>query len=239
VLDEAAWPTVKRSLDVGEVTLQADTPAANTNVLDYLNTVTDTEFGVFFMNRQGEAAFIDRDGSQDFSNPVLLGGTGIPLSSISVDYGSEQLFNDISLVRNGGGTATATDATSKTAYGINELSKTGLLFNTDDDNQELADFLLAKFKDPKLRIQQVTIAVDGLSAAQRLVVAGLDIVDPVQVSLSPPVGPTITQYATIDRIDHSISPASHVMTLSMSEASASFLLDSLLFGLLDENTLGF
>jgi hypothetical protein len=239
VLTEASWPTGKRDIDTGQVTLQADTPAANTNVLDYLQTVTDTEFGLFFMDRSGNANFADRLANQNFSNPVLLGGTGIPFTAVGLDYGAEQLYNEVTLVRQGGGTAVRTDATSQTTYGISELSKTGLLFNTDADNGTLADYLLARYKDPALRINEVSIAVDGLTSAQRTTLARMDLGQPLQVTFTPKVGAAITQYATLDRISHSVSPASHTMTLTMSRAEASFILNSSLFGQLNDDQLGF
>jgi hypothetical protein len=239
VLTEASWPTDKRKIDSGQVTLQADTPTSAPNLLDYLQTITDTEFGLFFMDRAGRASFADRSASQNFSNPVVLGGTGIPITSVSIDYGSEQLYNEVTLTRLNGGTAVRTDATSQTTYGINELSKSGLLFNTDADNGTLADYLLARYKDPALRINEVSIAMDGLTSTQRSTVARLDLGQPLQVTFSPKVGSAITQYATLDRITHSVSPASHTVGLVMSRAEASFILDSSLFGQLDDDQLGF
>lgn len=239
VLTEADWPSSKRALDAGEVSLQADTPGENTNTLAYLQTVTDTEFGAFFMSRTGLATFIDRDGAQDFTNPTVLGGTGIPISSVQIDYGTEQLYNDVTISRENGGTAVVTDSTSQTAYGISEFSKSGLLFDNDTDLDTLADYLLTRYKDPVYRIQQVSVLMDGLGTADRAAVAALDIAAPLQVTFTPAVGSAITQYATLDRIEHTISPASHVVTLSMSQAQPSFVLDSSLFGILDTDRLGF
>lgn len=239
VLNGASWPTAKRDIDTGVVTLQADAADQNTNALDYLQTISDTEFGAFYMSRTGLATFQDRTSGQDFSNPVVLGGTGIPISSVQIDYGSEQLFNSIEVVRDNGGTAIASDATSQSAYGIAELNRQGLLFNDDDELDELAGFLLNRYKDPTFRIQQVSVVMDGLTATDRATIAALDVTDPLRVTLSPAVGSAITQDLTLDRVEHSISPGSHVVTLSMSQAQAAFILDSLTFGELDDDQLGF
>ncbi len=239
ILTEADWPTSKRDISTGEATLQADTPAANVNALDYIQTVTDTEFGAFFMSRAGNATFRDRTETQDFTTTTNLGGTGIPISSVSIEYGSEQLFNDVTLVRLNGGTATASDATSKTAYGVNELSKTGLLFDTDAQLTELADYLLSRYKDPVFRISEVTVLMDGLTSAEQTQIAALDITDPLLVTFTPAVGSAVTQYATLDRVSHSITPGQHVVTLSMSQAQPSFILDDNQFGKLDDDVLGF
>lgn len=239
ILTEAAWPSAKRVLSTGEITLQADTPGENTNVVDYLQTVTDTEFGAFFMSRRGNAVFKNRSEVQDYSSPVVFGGTGIPFSSLMLDYGTENLYNAVELSRVNGGTASVSDATSQTAYGISEYTKSGLLFDDDTELTDLADYLLSRYKDPTLRVQSITVLFDGLGTADRATVAGLDIADPLQVTFTPSVGSAITQYASLDRIDHNISPSAHSVTLSMSQAQASFILDSGIFGELDDDSLGF
>lgn len=238
ILNEASWPTDLRDIDTGVVTLQADTPAANTNIIDYLQNVSDTEFGAFYFSRTGLATFQDRDATQNFSSTLTLGGTGISISTIQIDYGSEQIFNEVSLNRLNGGTATVTDSTSQTTYGINEYSKTGLLFNTDSDMSYLATGLLNRYKDPYFRINEVSIVVDGKTTAQKTSLATLDVTTPVTVTVAPTVGSAITQFATIDRIVHNITPAGHTMTLAMSEAQPGFVLNNNQFGELDDDQLG-
>lgn len=239
VLDDAEWVTSKRDIDAGEVTLQADTPGDNTNVIQYLQTISKTEFGAFYMSREGLATFRDRDAFQDFSNPLELGGAGIPISSIAIDYGTEQLFNEISVERVGGSVQTVSASASQVDYGLSELSLTGLLYTSDDDSLELADYLLSRYKDPTYRIDEVSIYMDGLTTAQQASVAALEVTDPLQVTHTPAVGDPIVQFAAVDRISHSITPGGHYVTITMSQAQPSFLLDSDEFGVLDTSTLGF
>jgi hypothetical protein len=239
VLNEAAWPSGSRDIDTGVAVLQADTPSSNTNALDYLQTVTDTEYGAFYMSRNGLATFQDRNSLQNFTASVALGGTGIPISGISIDYGTENLFNEVTLTRLNGGTASTVGTASQTSYGISELSKTGLLFSTDAQLSDLSAYLLSLYQQPKLRINEVSVLMDGLSDAQRRTVAALDVTSAVTVSLSPDVGPAITQFAVVDRLVHSIVPGRHVVTLSMSQAQPSFILDDTTFGQLDDDLLGF
>lgn len=241
VLTESGWPTGKRDLDAGLVSLQADTPAANTNLLSYISTIKNTEFGAFYMDRQGLATFEDRQATQNFATATVLGSGGVPISSIEVDSSTDQIFNTVKLTRKGGGTETRTDSTSETKYGKSELSQTDLLFDDDAELGELADFLLARHKDVAYEITSVSIVVDGLNASQRATVGALEVADPLQVVFAPSTGAAISQYATLDRIEHSFTRAepNHVVTLSMSQAQASFILDSALFGILDTSTLGF
>jgi len=241
VLTESGWPTGKRDLDTGLVTLQTDTPAADTNLLSYISRIKNTEFGAFYMDRQGLATFEDRQATQNFATATVLGAGGVPISSIEVDSSTDQIFNTVKLTRNGGGTETRTDSTSETTYGKSELSKTDLLFDDDTELGELADFLLARHKDVAYEITSVSIVVDGLSTAQRATVGALEVADPLQVVFSPSVGAQISQFATLDRVEHSFTRAepNHVVTLSMSQAQPSFILDSATFGKLDTSALGF
>jgi hypothetical protein len=239
VLTEASWPSSKRNIDAGQVTLQADTPEADTNVLDYLQRVNDTEFGAFFMSREGKATFHDRSTVQNFTTPTLIGGTGIPFVTVSVDYGTETLYNSITLSRVNGGTAVASDSTSQTNYGVSDLSKSNLLFDDDTEMSNLAVYLLSRYKDPLLRINSVDINMLALTEAQQKEIAAIDIAAPIEITFQPTVGPAITQYASLDRVEHSITPAAHNVRLSMSRAQASFILDSSIFGELDDDRLGF
>ena len=238
VLNEATWPTSSRDIDAGVASLQADTPT-NINALDYLQTVSDTEFGAFYMSRAGLATFQDRNALQNFTSTTVLGGTGIPISGLGVTYGSENLFNEVTLTRVNGGTATAAGTASQQSYGISELSKTGLLFSTDSALSEMATYLLGLYQDPQFRISEVSILMDGLTSTQRAAVAALDITSPLTVTIAPAVGSAITQFAVVDRINHSITPAQHVVTLAMSQAQPSFILDNTTFGQLDDDSLGF
>lgn len=241
VLTEAGWPSSKRDIDTGQVTLQADTPADNTNLLSYISTIKNTEFGAFYMDRQGLATFEDRLSTQNFATATVLGSGGVPISSIEIDSTTDQIYNTITLTRKSGGTATRTDSASETKYGKSELSQTDLLFDDDTELGDLADFLLSRHKEVTYQIRSVSIVVDSLDASQRAVVGALEVADPLQVAFAPSTGDAISQYATLDRIEHSFTRAepNHVVTLSMSQAQASFILDSALFGKLDTSTLGF
>jgi hypothetical protein len=239
LLTEAGWPSSKRDIATGQVTLQADTPDADTNLLEYASRVKSTEFGSLFMSREGLATFQDRQETQNFGTFTVLGSGGIPISAVQIENGTDDLHNVIRLQRVGGSEVERSDATSKTTFGISELTASKLLFDDDVEVADLADYLLARFKDATFSINQVVIVMDGLSEAQQNTVAELEINSPVQVSFAPAVGPAVTQFATIDRIAHAFVPGEHVVTFSMSEAKPSFILNDTTFGELDDDRLGF
>jgi hypothetical protein len=232
VLTDIEWPTSKRSLDAGDVTLQADVVGDNVNALAYLQTVATTEYGALFMDRLGNVAFRDRGSRQGFSDAVVLGGTGIPFADPEIDYGSETLYNSISLAREGGGTALSVGTASVAEFGILDYSKTGLLHNSDGDTQDLADFLLGKFAEPLLRISSVRVPLKGLTATQRQTIAALDVADAVEVTFTPAVGPAITQYANVDRLEWSLSPNDEQVLVRLSQAQPAFILGHPVFGVI-------
>ena len=96
------------------------------------------------------------------------------------------------------------------------------------------------YSQPKYRIDQVTVNMDALGTATAGQVLGLELADVVLVEFTPnSIGSAISQYVTIDAIEHTISPARHDVTFTLSETVAAFVLDSSSFGVLDDDRLGF
>jgi hypothetical protein len=245
VLDrsEVNWPSSLRDVDTGSQLLQADVVADGTNVLEYLQLVTDTEPGSIFMGSDGFIVFKDRSVAPVSSGQVVFAddGSGIEFSEVQVIYGSELLYNYIQIARNNGGTVIATDSDSINSYGQQALIQSGLLMNSDADALELANYLLSQFSDPEYRFETLTVKLEALSNSDQIAVIGLEIGDVCEIKFTPNnVGTQIDKYATIIRIDHDIQPASHSITFGFQTLDyASLVLDDLEFGLLDTGRLGF
>lgn len=244
VLTDISWPTARRDIATGQATLNADVIADNVNALAYLSKIADvSEPGALFMGKAGEVVFRDRADLQGFTSSVQLGGTGIPMTGMQVVYGVEEMANSVEVTYTAGsvvaGTAIATDTTSVTAYG--EFAKQiDTLLADATQAQALADWTAVTYGQPKYRIDQVTVNIDALGTAQTSQVIGLELADVVLVEFTPNgIGPAIQQYVTIDAIEHSITPARHDITFTMSETLAAFILDSSTFGVLDDDSLGF
>lgn len=241
---EVAYGT-NRSVDAGVVDLQADTISENTNVLNYLQTVTATEYGNLYASRTGTLTFKSRDARFAALSDVVLAddGTGIPYVGLDVQYGSETLFNRITLQRVGGTAQTVTDAASIDAYRARTYSRTDLLNLNDNDVLELANLILDETKDPNLRIARVVIDLARLSTTERDLVLAADITDVIEVRFTPNgIGDPIAQWAVIEGVDHQITPASHRVTFTLGfnlPVGPIFLLDDPVYGRLDLNVLGF
>ncbi|MFM1964648.1 MAG: hypothetical protein RL134_373 [Actinomycetota bacterium] len=243
ILDQAGWSSSTRNISAGAATLNADYIPANTNALAYLQKIELSEPGAFFMSREGNATFRSRTDLQTFTSGVTFGTGGVPFIDIGIVYGTEEMTNSVNVIYpNGtavGGTATADNLTSQAAYGIIDETYTTLL-NSAADAQFLADWLVGIYGEPQYRVDSLSVNLNGLSTSQQAQVLSLELTDTVLVTWTPnSIGSAISQYVSIDGIEHDANTAQHIVTFTMSETSVTFLLDSATFGVLDSNALGF
>lgn len=232
------WSVDKRSVENGLQTLQADSVEEGTNALEYLQLVTSSEPGSFFIAKNGYATFRDRIANQSSGNITSFtdDGTGIPYKSIQVVYGSELLYNEVVVNIAGGGSATANSVQSQIDYGIANLTLDGLLLNELQQAQDMATFLVSKYDDPEYRIQSVTIDLQNVSTTDADKVLALDLNDVCEIVFTPNnVPPAIEKYTEVISISHRVTPTSHEVTLGFAALDLNFWrLDDLVFGRLSE-----
>lgn len=239
------WPTDKRDIDTGATEVGADTIDAGENALTYLQLVEQSEPGRLFMGKDGDIVFRDRTVAPTSTDTPLLAddGTGINFQIVSVEYGSELLFNEIninSVIT--GGTATAIDTDSQTNYGIITLNREGLLINNDSVAQQFAEFYANKYSEPEFRFRQVDVVLDELSAENKATILDLELGDVVQIKFTPgEVGDPIDRFAEIIQIDNNILPTRHVVRFGFATLdNAGLVLNDAVFGKLDSgNALAF
>ena len=249
ILDRAeiAWPAGKREIDTGVATLQADSIGGTADprpvpALAYLQQVDTAEQGALFIGKGGSLTFRSRSSLQVLTEVSFTDdGTGIPFTDISASYGSEELRNRITVTRLNGGTATASGTASIAEYGAIDFELRDVLLADDTQAQSLADVILARFQEPILRIDSVEVVLNNLTTAQQAQVLDLDLGSLVQVTYTPSgIGDPIDQFVAVDAIEHNIDAQVHRMRFNFSQGQApALVLDSLLFGVLDTNTLGF
>ena len=247
ILDDAGvdWPNDRRRVDTGATTLGADTITAGANALGYLQLVEQSELGRLFIAKDGFINFQDRTVAPTSDSLVTLAddGSGIPFQIVSVEYGSELLFNRVNVTSAiTEETATANDTSSQTEYGIVTLNQDGLLMNTTFQAQQLADFLANKFSEPEFRFRLVDVRLNELSTVQEETILGLEMGDVVQIKFTPgEVGDPIDRFAEVISISHNILPSEHTVRFGFQTLDfASLVLNDAEFGKLDEgNALAF
>jgi hypothetical protein len=238
ILDRADvnFPTAYRDIAAGVTTLQADTIADGTDVASYAQLIARTEGGRLFMAADGDLTFRDRYETQTVAGALKFAddGTGVPYYGIQVAVGSELLFNRALVTRVGGTQQTADNLTSQDSYGVRTLEYGNLLFNSDTDSDNFAEYLVSRYGTPEVRISQIDINLHALDATQAGNVIGTELGDVIQVVYSPPGGGTaIDRYAVVDRISHEIGPQMHNIVFGLSKTAQAFTLDSDPFGELD------
>jgi hypothetical protein len=237
ILDDVDWPVAKRRIDTGVASLGADVIAENTTALSYLQTIDVSEGGALFIAKDGSVEFLERTASQ--ATPVMSfadDGTGVPFSDISLEFGTESLFTQVS-VEYVGGTAVATAGSAVIGnYGLTQLTVKTLLADSDEAD-DIADFYLFRFSEPQVRFDQLEVRMNGLTQAQQLQVLDLELGDPVDIVFTPQgIGDPIERVVVVDQIEHNITPADHNVRINFSQTLTGFTLD---LDRLDEGRLGF
>lgn len=236
---DVAWSASARDLDPGQSLLSDAQIDDDTNALQYLQLITSTEPGDLFISKSGDITFRDRTKAPTSASLVEFGNGGIPFQNVSVVYGAENLYNEIVVSRVGGGTAVAYDTDSQGAYGIRNLTKADLLYATDDQSVELALVYASRYSQPEYRFDSVEVALHALEEADQDTVLALELGDIAKMTFTPNnIGDPIVRYLEIIRIDQTVRPETHHVTLGFQAVDyASLVLDDAEFGKLDTYSL--
>jgi hypothetical protein len=249
-LPEIAWPSDKRSIDTGNSFMSDTDISEGTQAVAYLQLVATSEAGEVFVSKDNKFVFKARNSPPGvidliFTDEASIPGfTTVPFAELGVVYGSEQLYNRIVLTNDQSGfpdEALAEDAESQLVYGPRSFTQDGLLNDSARDLQFLADFLLARFKDPQYRFESLSVVLDVLSEAQQNEVLDLEIGNVVQVRFTPSgIPPAIEQYCRVIGISHDWSNNEKRINLSLERLDFSlFILNDPVLGILDEDRLSF
>jgi len=251
VLDrpEVAWPAADREIDTGNSTMLGALVAEGTSVLEYLQLVSNSEFGDLFIGKDGKVVFRERNAVPNtpnlvFTDEVVAGVyQGIQFASVNNIYGSENLYNRI-LITNASSPAleaSAADSDSQVIYGPRSYSQSNLLVADQSELQFLADFLLARFKEPQYRFESLTVVMDTLTTPNQDAVLDLEIGDIVLVRFEPSdIPPAIEQYVRIIGISHDWTSTSKNITFALERLDfAIFILDNPVLGELDNDRLAY
>ena len=175
--------------------------------------------------------------------PVLFSdfGVGIKFTRINVQYGSENLYNEVEASTQDSGSVLQVAAAplSKALYGVRSYSISDLLNSTDSGAFDVAKDYLTYYYQPELRVDSITVDLSNLSLQERLQVLALEIDDYISVSFTPNrVGDPKIASGLVTGISHRITITSHEVELRLRTERNLFTLDSDSKGILDVNILG-
>jgi hypothetical protein len=233
------WPVALREIDTGVAVLSNFEIPASTTALTYLQTVASTEPGNLFIGKSGKVVFQDRTKAPTSESLVSFGDGGIPFQNLEIVYGSENLYNEITVTREGGGTATAQDQDSMDEYGIRNLTLSNLLFSTDEQSLELALDYAVKFSQPDYRFESLEIALHKLDSENQASIQNLEIGSICEATFTPNgIGDPIVRYVEVISISQAVNPETHYVTLGFSSLEyASLVLNDAEFGKLNSYSL--
>jgi hypothetical protein len=246
---EVDWPVELREIDPGNSIMLDNDISEGTSALEYLQLVSRSEFGNLFLSKDGKLVFRERNSIPNtpdivFSDEVVSGDfTGIQFADVNIMYGSENLFNRISLSNADiiPEEVFAEDSVSELTYGPRAYSSSGLLTQDPSDLQSLADFLLAIYKEPQYRFETVTVVLDTLTTENQDKVLDLEIGDIITVRFIPSdIPPAIEQFCRIIGISQDWTPGSKNISFALERLEFGlFILDNPTLGQLDDDRLAY
>jgi len=239
-LDNIQWPEEKRAIDDGNATLEAQSVDA-VDILGYLQTIADSEPGEVFIDKNGNVKFVERNAGFAADRPLFSDdATGIPYTLVSVIFGTELLFNNVT-TSNSTLSANAVNSTSVNLYGERDLNRNTFLSDLTQ-LENLAEFLSQRFADPEFRFEVLEIDLSNLETAERAEMIGLELGDVVEVKFTPSgIPPAIERFGRVISLSSNFQPTQEVMQIGLqSTQGALFVLGDAEFGKLGgESGLGF
>ncbi|NBU22809.1 MAG: hypothetical protein EBS38_02700 [Actinobacteria bacterium] len=235
---EIDWGQFLREIDAGVAQVGTQPVPDKTPVLQYLQNVASAEPGALFINKSGNVEFVQKYAPNGTASPLLFSQNteeGLPFDNLQVVYGTELLYNEVTISREGGGTAIASALDSQATYGNRELKIDGLLLSTDQQLVDLAVEYATLYSEPEYRFDSFEVKMHKLDPADQNRVLALEIGSIVEIKFTPnDIPPAIDRYLEVIRIDHFIRLDEHIITLGFrSVDTAPFTLDDAVFGRLD------
>ena len=230
---EVNFSTALRNIATGIATCGTVAYTDNTNTLSALQAVAIAEDGRLFANRRNQIQFDERI-SFTFSTAIAsFGGTAtneIPILAIGVAYGQETLFNRVQVDIDGGTAAqVAQDSASQTQYGVQTLSFSSVPLVNETAGATLAQNLLDKYKEPKIRFNEISTSLNACGSALWPTVLTLDVGSVISVSKQYDQGlpTTRTENVFIESVSHDITPSDHRIRFGLGQAQllTAFILD--------------
>lgn len=166
-------------------------------------------------------------------------GTGIPFTDLQVQYGSEQLYNQVQVIGTNS-TGLVNDTTGQGLYGVRTYSQTDNLTTSLTAPTMIASSLLAEWRLPEYRAEEITIALEALTSAQQSLVLAVELRDVIRLCFQPSAtGSVVDKYYQVLGISSNTDvERDHIIFRLASLDNLPIRLDSTLLAILDTDTLG-
>jgi hypothetical protein len=214
ILATAGW--------AGNVSIDAGTQnmgpwSRNTQALDELWLVADSEGGMFFVDDSGQATFWDQGtmDANDSSAPVVTfadDGTGISYADISPTVSRNDVVNLASIAHTSGTAFSAVNNGSLANYGPRTFQRLDLVHSDDAHSQSLANRIVDRLGSSGPSIT-LTVFPDPTNYS---VMAGLFPGKMAEVIYHSTTGDLLDMTCQVDNVTHAITPQVWQCTVALS-----------------------
>lgn len=182
------------------------------DALSYIQSVADSERGYVYVSGFGYLVFQGWNNFSYAETPLtfsddISSGTVIPFTSLETTYGTEQLYNYVT-VTGPAGTVTAQDFTSQQTYQIAAENFDVVTAGTAQ-MQLVADFMVNNYKNPRARVTRVGVSLDNRDLVKAFANDG------VKAVLQNDIGSTISVSYTPNAIGSAIVSTGYVIGIEM------------------------
>jgi hypothetical protein len=244
ILDQIAWPASMRDVDAGLTTMQADPGTARTS-LAALQTVTNSEYGAFYVDASGSFVFQDRSVTTASigGTPTVFNDNGTDIAYANAVWRLDDtlIFNQANITRTGGTVQNATNAASVEKYFAHTYNQQNLLMQTDAVALDYARAYVASRAETTVRCDAIELDLYTDNYANGILAAlDLDFFDPVTITTNQPGSSTLTKTLQVFGVAHTVTPNKWRTTFTTLEPVIDgFILNSTQYGVLDTSVLSY
>lgn len=170
ILDTVGWTDpAMRSLAASQDVVPSFSADGSTAALTLIEDLLSTERGMFFMDGNGVATFLNRNTQYATGSPDTIFGQA-SLGSLQTSVEKDRIINGQTVTRVGGTAQTATDATSRKNYGYRDGNAIRSSYiGSDSQANSLASWIVSMNKDPRSPAREVLLrATDSETLIQML-----------------------------------------------------------------------
>lgn len=202
VFAAAGFGTTDYSLATGQSTMGSAGTITGVSVLSHAQEVVESESGVLFVNGGGTTIFQDRHwrllNASAPSGTIGDAGGEIRYDDLVANYDDRELWNVVRITPAGGTAEGATDTSSTARYYTRVLSR-GVLITSQSEANDNANYLLARYAEPSLRIDEAQVVGAADTTTWPLILAA-EISNRYLVKRRPPGGGTIEINQHLERV---------------------------------------
>ena len=244
ILDQIDWPDTMRDIDAGLTTMQADPGTARTS-LAALQTVTNSEYGAFYVGKNGYFVFQDRNvtTASIAGTPTVFNDNGSDIGYANAVWRLDDtlIFNQANITRTGGTVQTAINQASIDKYFAHTYNQQNLLMQTDAVALDYARAYVASRAETSVRCDSIELDLytdnynAGITAA-----LDLDFFDPVTITTNQPGSSTLTKTLQVFGVGHTITPNKwRTVFTTLEPVIDGFILNSNQYGVLGTSVLSY